>query len=65
MKAQYERFVAWQKDVERVHEEHKEKFREAKRFIETVNIYFVKKILNKPFPHFSVKRRKHSFKTGK
>lgn len=42
MKAQYERFVAWQKDVERVHEEHKEKFREAKRFIETVNIYFVK-----------------------
>ncbi|CAG9764900.1 unnamed protein product [Ceutorhynchus assimilis] len=36
MKAQYDRIMAWQNDVTKVHEAHKEKFREAKRCIETL-----------------------------
>lgn len=34
MKSQYERIVAWQEDVQKVHQAHKEKILEAKEFIE-------------------------------
>ncbi|XP_018567507.1 NF-kappa-B essential modulator isoform X2 [Anoplophora glabripennis] len=34
MKSQYERIVAWQEDVQKVHQAHKEKIIEAKEFIE-------------------------------
>ncbi|KAJ8971809.1 hypothetical protein NQ317_004839 [Molorchus minor] len=34
MKAQYERIVTWQEDVQKVHQAHKEKILEAKEFIE-------------------------------
>ncbi|XP_030765254.1 optineurin-like isoform X2 [Sitophilus oryzae] len=36
MKAQYERIVAWQSEVEKVHQTHKEKFMKAKECIETL-----------------------------
>ena len=39
MKAQYERIVTWQEDVQKVHEVHKERFLRAKQYIETVSIF--------------------------
>ncbi|XP_050294408.1 optineurin-like isoform X2 [Anthonomus grandis grandis] len=36
LKSHYERIILWQRDVERVHEGHKEKFKEAKKCIETL-----------------------------
>lgn len=36
MKSQYERIVAWQEDVQKVHQAHKEKIIEAKEFIDRV-----------------------------
>ncbi|XP_050512086.1 myosin-9-like isoform X2 [Diabrotica virgifera virgifera] len=36
LKSQYERIVAWQEDVQKVHQAHKDKLLEAKAFIETL-----------------------------
>lgn len=41
MKKQCETILQWQEDVQRVHDSHKAKFEETKRYIEKVSFVFV------------------------
>lgn len=41
MKAQYAKILEWQKEVEEIHENHKQKFMKAKHVLETVSVLTV------------------------
>ncbi|KAF2897383.1 hypothetical protein ILUMI_08797 [Ignelater luminosus] len=54
MKKQYDTLMLWQADVQKVHQSHKEKFAETKRFIENVSKFAdMNVIINKSFLFFN------------